>query len=128
MEYIVSIISLLVILLSLYVVVVDMDLRRSLFVSQMEGDRVSQRLAAAVDEMAVAGPGSRVTLFLGAHPNQSIRVGGQQVIAIGNDNRTVSIASAPGSNLSLANLSTNQAVSVYNNGTHILLSGQGAGS
>ncbi|MDE1798239.1 MAG: hypothetical protein KGH63_02440 [Candidatus Micrarchaeota archaeon] len=115
LEYILLLSALLLILISVYGLSVDMDLRRSLISSQMEGERVASRLGRAIDAVAAAGPGAQYNLSLTTNPNQTIIVSGAEVLAFGPQNRTLAVVHTLGNLTSQNQFTANSNVQVYYN-------------
>jgi len=76
----------------MYVVSLDMGERRTLLSSQMEGERMANSLALAIDTAARGGSSFSADIFVGAYPNQTVIVSQSSVVVIGTGNNTIAIA------------------------------------
>jgi uncharacterized protein (UPF0333 family) len=119
LEYILLLSGLLLMLITIYTLSSDMDLRRQLLSSQLEGERVATRLARAIDAVAVAGDGARYNLSLFSTPNQTIIASGAEVIALGPDNRTIAIVHTLGNLTTQTQFTADRYVLVLYNGSAI---------
>ena len=118
LEYVLLLSALLLILIAIYGLSIDMDLRRSLISSQLEGERVASRLARAIDAVAVAGPGTQLNLSLTSNPNQTVIVSGAEVLAFGPQNRTLAVVHTLGNLTAPNQFTANANVQVlYNSST-----------
>ncbi len=113
LEYLLLLSALLLILIAIYGLSIDMDLRRSLIASQMEGERVASRLCRAMDAVAVAGPGTKYNLSLFSNPNQTVIVSGAEVLAFGPQNRTLALVHCLGNITTQNQFTANSNVKVY---------------
>lgn len=126
LEYVVVLAALLLILASIYSLSVDLEYRRGLLASQMEGERVAARLSRALDAVSIAGPGAQETLPLYSTPNQTVIAYGAEVLSRGPFNRTLAVVRTLGNlTTSLTNFSTNQDVLVNYSGTDIVITALG---
>ncbi len=124
-EYVVAMAGLIVILIALYEVSVGMNARALLMQSQLEGERVAEQLAGAIDGAGIAGPGTNVTISLYTFPSQTLLVSGSEIIARGADNRTAAFVRHLDYVAEAVNLTANQSVRIVHDDTGLYVQGLG---
>jgi hypothetical protein len=123
MEYLLSVAALLILMFVMYSLSVDMQIRQQLINTELESQRTAQRVATAMDFIAILGDGASTEFNIGTHPDHYIKTAGSQVVVFGLSNHSVTIVSSF-ANLSAASstMQTNQDIMVVNNDSTIQVS------
>lgn len=120
LEFVISLIIFLLILISMYELSASMNQRKDLIASQFEGEKTASKVANAISWAMISGANSTIFIKPVSYPEQSLRISGAQVLSFGLLNNSLSIAPIVANTSSRSGIiATNQTLKVIYNGSNI---------